>query len=125
MTHGPLGNATLSRFTTVISSTCMASPMQSGNRTAPLDARAGAAITVGKPNALQAQTRSGFLTRPSGRRSGWGMTTGHVTRPRFSGPAVPCSGLPVPIFNPRADLVAPHAHGEKLRRRFVLRAGHS
>jgi len=56
MSHVPLGNATLSRFTTVNSSTCTASPMLSGNGTAPLDARAGAAITVSNPNALQARS---------------------------------------------------------------------
>jgi hypothetical protein len=72
MTLGPFGNATPSRFTSVLSPTCTASPMRSGTKTAPLDARADAAI-----------------------------------------------------FNARAELVAPHAYGEKLRRRFVLRAGHS
>jgi hypothetical protein len=59
MSHVPLGNATLSRFTTVNSSTCTASPMLSGHGSAPLDARAGATITVDKPNAPQAQARAG------------------------------------------------------------------
>ena len=39
MTLGPLGNATSNRFTSVVAPTCTASPMLSGKRTAPLDAR--------------------------------------------------------------------------------------
>jgi len=38
--------------------------------------------------------------------------------------SAPRGVLLVPIFNAHANLVGPHAHGGKLRRRIVLRAGH-